>query len=474
MTAKVSLVVAVASLLGGCRACTFEEGERVYERVDGAVHIEVVRQSSRGPAAIFSNVGFVLRVSTSPPFDEWLPQCMVEKYAIGEDPTGKLIAFRCDMAGSSWHLLRVGSSGAHVVDCSNDLGVMPKPDFTKARPLADVAPEIVACHEKGEGTGGRALADVYAALEDLLREVGGAPAVRTFFAKTSDREVPHRADEDPEEPWMAAMSKLPPAEREAVERDLCTALTNPASDTAYVRAARRCTLDDPRVGEAALERVRTALTTGPKLSTPSKWPSALDWAMPIATMHKPADAGAAACAFVASASPDDRREELAFTAIAVSKTKCAAMRTLSPVPCNSWLDCDAGLCTASELQGSFDSWHLDKPESTDAGVRTRAPSRPRHDPVLAAMYASGPLPREMVLRNARRHYELDLGIGPSCDTAQGAGTPCHCTTLPWETPELCNIPLDGGRLVVEHCSLRADDREKRVGWVEHVGPDGDF
>ena len=97
----------------------------------------------------------------------------------------------------------------------------------------------------------------------------------------------------------------------------------------------------------------------------------------------------------------------------------------------------------------LDGWRkLDAPLD-DAGVRARTLPRPPHDPALVAIYALGPLPRDVALRNARRHYSVDPGE-------------CHTTLF---DTHLCNLPLDGGRLVIDQCSFRADDKRKEVSGV---------
>jgi hypothetical protein len=325
--------------LAGCRACTMSDGETTYEHIDKPVRVSVVRQATGSTQMVISNVGFVLRVETSPPFDEPLAECLVSKYGIGEDPTGKLVAFRCDMDGETWHMLRL-AAGTHVNDCDADLGPARKPDFTKAQPIADAAVPILACHEEQRGTMHRPLPEVYGAIAAQLREAGGAAAVTAFFSKTNDRARPPLADEE-EDPWLASVSALPTAEQTTIDADLCPALLDPTKTNAYVRAARRCPLRDPAVVAAALARSRTDLAaTDPGWT--GKWPKPLAWSLPIASAGDPKATKALACAFVKSSPDGDSRRSLAAAA------------------CPTLAGCDGH------------TWDLE--ERTDAGIRVRAPN----------------------------------------------------------------------------------------------------
>jgi hypothetical protein len=84
------------------------------------------------------------------------------------------------------------------------------------------------------------------------------------------------------------------------------------------------------------------------------------------------------------------------------------------------------------------------------------------------MYASGVLPAQMAVLHARMGYSVDLGSGTSCDDKNDGGATCECTTVGYNSQELCDLPLDGGRQAFGHCSLRADDKAKAIGWPEHV------
>jgi hypothetical protein len=74
----------------------------------------------------------------------------------------------------------------------------------------------------------------------------------------------------------------------------------------------------------------------------------------------------------------------------------------------------------------------------------------------------------MAVLHTRMTYSVDLGNGPSCDERLDAGATCECTTVAYNSQDLCDLPLDGGRQACGHCSIHADDKAKAIGWPEHV------
>ncbi len=470
--ARSSQAVALTLALTCCdRSCTYDAGEKTFESLDAAVKVELVREAHPGwgAASLFpSGTSFVLRVHTTPSFDEPIECTSVD---LAEDPTATTVAYRCRTPGAAWTAIRIGRGSAHVVDCVSSLGVARKPDFAKLPPLASVAVPILDCQEKRIGLATE-LVRRYDALASGLRDVGGAAAVRAFLVASADRPLPSYVQDNEEDPWLVEVQKLSPQERADFESDLCGALVDPAKDEAYVRAARLCTLNDPRVGDAALARVRASLARPAPTGTAAsrRRPSALEWAMPLASNARPAETADAACAWLAGSAANDPRRVLALAAVGASNTRCAAVASLTPAPCDPSLDCDAGLCTARELAPAFASWRKIGEPLGDAGARRPGPVTPNGSTsLLAATYALGPLPRELVIRNARRHYELERTTeNPGCGERMNAGAPCTCEALDPDREWLCDLPLDGGRMQIDHCSLRADDRLRRVGSARHT------
>ena len=208
---------------------------------------------------------------------------------------------------------------------------------------------------------------------------------------------------------------------------------------------------------------------------------ALAWSSVLAVEHAPKEAGAAACAAAPSIveSQDDvgsrtsvAPRRVAGAVIAATRTHCdAAKPWFADVPCSVVLDCDDHLCTEKELTKQFESWvtaaktplvdFTREPNYGDA----MAPSEPPRQEVvsLALAYLAGPLDREIIVRNARRRYEVvTSGVDTECDAEEGgAGAPCKCThfNIGWD---VCGVAAKDTRGVVDTCGFHIDDSNKRV------------
>jgi hypothetical protein len=141
-------------------------------------------------------------------------------------------------------------------------------------------------------------------------------------------------------------------------------------------------------------------------------------------------------------------------------------RLLEPPPCGVALDCDddGGICTRAELERdvrSSDARAL--AEEADAGARPRWPDLVAPDrALLGAAYVQGDPPRELTVRNARRHYTMDAGGAQSCDEQIADGTPCDCReSLPYSA-ELCAVPADRTTATLGPCRIRIDDAHRRM------------
>jgi hypothetical protein len=436
----------------------------VYETLDKPVRVELVRHLSwsGGRFSLGPTASFHLHVETTPPFDE---PTTCESVDLSENEKGTVVAFRCKHEGA-WQAIRLGEGGAHVLDCSTNLGTEKKPDYTRLKSIEKAAPAILDCHERGDGTQWRAYSDLYDAVAREIRESGGAAAVRAFLAESSGRAIPDEAVEDP---WVHVVLELSKSERADVETDLCPALLKTGGDDAFVRAARLCPLGDPRIATAALDRVRIEFLPSATPRQRVRRDSPLEWALVIALRSRSSEAGALACTFATAVTESSWRRDLAIAAIGASNTACPA--AVVSKGCGASFDCDGGLCSAAELRPELDAWLA---TDADGGVRAFGPKRPTDEhALLAADYAAGALPRDLVLRNARRHYTIDAGAAPSCTDRLALGAPCSCASL--DDALICDLPLDGGRLERFHCSVRADDRALVVGYVEHAciaAPDG--
>src|SRR5262249_23398214 len=154
-------------------------------------------------------------------------------------------------------------------------------------------------------------------------------------------------------------------------------------------------------------------------------------------------------------------------------TRCASVSTLlDPPPCDSTLDCDGSLCKGADLSRADESWDkrllADRAERAgDAGVRYE-PSRPTTSRVLlAAAHVQGPLPRETVLPNTRRHYSVVASGAPPCIAPGARGEPCTCTGgIPdWR---ICLVKADDTRGASGACDFHIDDAHRRIDDVKRI------
>ncbi len=386
---KVSWALALVALSScGGRGCKHDEDG--HEKLDGPVKVALlshVTWAGGGRTSLGTSTAFHLHVGTDPPFDEPVECTAVD---LAENSGASVLAFRCkNPEGSNWQALRLGKNGRHVRDCSADLGSVAEPDFGKVRPLGEVASAIVLCHERGEGTKGRSPRELYETLARELHDMGGLPALRAFLSQVLDR--PISDDDRNEDPWVSVVAAIPEQERKAVESDLCPSLADSkSSDSAYVRAARLCSMTDARAGDEALARVRAGLSATAANERIRK-DSPLEWAVVVAMHTRPREVGEQACKFVATALESDFRVPIALTALAASKTACPSVVRALTTACNVGADCDGGICSPSELQPGVDAWLA--AESPDGGVRAFGPTPlSSRRALLAATYASGPLP----------------------------------------------------------------------------------
>lgn len=460
------------------RSCGCIEGETVYEKLDGKVKAELVRDVhwTSGPRTEFS-----IRVETSPPFDHAIDCDHVD---MAEDETGKTIAYRCRGGSGEWSLIRLRGEDRYVVECKAPVGTAKKPDFARMEPLSRGADRVLDCIKpRSDSTEER----VWTELGRAIEEDEGAPRAIEVLTRAADR-----AFERPErDPWWAATFARSSTVRDGVLRDVCAALerddTKPAP---YVRGALHCGLDGPRVGQAAVAQLTARLMAPipkfPSSAVPGRLaPSdslALAWAAVIGVDRAPREAGRAACAAAQTLvdSQDDvgskstvAPRRVAGAVIAATATRCEAVKPwLAEVPCSSIVDCGDHLCTDKELAPLFLHWReATKTPLTDYtreprgdGESMAPPEPPRPEVVrLALAYLLGPLDREVTIRNARRHYDVaEPDIATACDDEHvSAGTPCKCGRI-FNGDFVCELEAKETRGSVDACGFHIDDAHKRI------------
>jgi hypothetical protein len=457
-----ALILATTVACG--RSCGLED-TKTYETLKGPIKVSLVRTMHW--SEILPVGDFHLHVETTPPFDESVA-CESVDLAENEPPT--IVAFRCKDKGASaaWQMIRIDTAGRHVLDCSADLGTGAKPDYAKARPVVDAAPDILACHLAKNGLSEFTIGQVLTVLADITRGADGWKGARTLLAHTSDVDILDSTM--PDDYWVTHVLALALPERKDVETDLCPVLATPRDhDHAYVRAARLCPLEGATIADAATTRMSDALAA-PLVPRRTRRDSVVEWATYLATHNDAKRAADAACSFASSATAGDWRLGLAFTAIAGAKATChdAVARFLDGA-CSAQMDCGDGtwgssrLCTRADIKPDLDEW-LASGKMTGS-VRQAGPRFLAKDlALLAAAYGSEKtLPRGFALRNARRHYSAPT-TGTPCTDRLARGAACDCAI---DDEVRCNLPLDGGRIVQGPCAIRASDHDSEVS-ATHV------
>jgi hypothetical protein len=85
---------------------------------------------------------------------------------------------------------------------------------------------------------------------------------------------------------------------------------------------------------------------------------------------------------------------------------------------------------------------------------------------MAALYAQGPLPEEIVIRNARRFYAFDPSSAPSCDDNLPFDAPCRCARF--DPATFCFSSAASKETTSETCRFKVDDARKLFVDVRHV------
>ncbi|MBX3191069.1 MAG: hypothetical protein KF819_28995 [Labilithrix sp.] len=470
------------------RSCGCVEGEKSYETLDGKVKVELVRKvrwtGGRIPGPM---TAFYLRIHTTPIVEH---RISCDRVDMAEDDTGKLVAWRCKSANigareATWSVLRLRGDARYIVDCDAPVGDANAPDFARLDPLSRAAGRIVRCIDPAYGAREEGKAR-WSELARAIDEDHGPDALAAFFVEAA--ELPHVGPH--EDPWRITLAGQSSTVAEKVSRSLCPSLSRgDASAPVYVRAAERCPLDAPGVGAGAVAQLRAALQRHVRGAEPSVAPNggapqadallesnarALFSSAAIGVTRAPAEAGAAACASAQALSnaSEAARDALgrpgarsvAASVLAATKTKCdAAKGWLDPPPCSASLDCDGGLCSASDLDVDLDAWTRGATAELDGGARETSIVPPSGERALLAFaYAQGALDREIVVRNARRRYAWPDDQLVRCDDEAAAnGTPCTCTAslTPWV---YCAVDAGTTRTSHETCAFHFDDANRRI------------
>jgi hypothetical protein len=458
---RVLVGISVLGLAGCCRRCGVETGEKTYETHTGKVRASLVRSTSWGTKVPIPGSSFAVRVETTPPFDE---ETTCSKVVFAEDPTGKLLGFRCHDA-KTWTVLRLRGGARRLRDC-DVAGSKEAPNWSTLLPISSAAEAMLRC----DGSKNVAI------LRAISEDEGEAPARARALALADER--PSNVDGDA---WRLAIDGLPEELRAKAEADVCGRLLEAGrvqSANLFLRAVARCDLRDPRVGDAAMavlgETLEAPTEPGyrPGLYGEDPRSRTIRWAALVASRARPQEAGAFACARLPGSIP---RDQLAYTWAPLASVvgrggqRCDHLDGfLRDPPCGEEVACGASLCETTSLRADTRAW--DELPLTPQGADRVLPELPRPSrAMLHALRANGPLPREVTVRHARSRYALPANSAlPACAVSLAPNTACVCPPphdLRWAA---CGVGADDTQGSWGPCGFHLDDIKKRIDDVRMV------
>jgi hypothetical protein len=327
------LGVSGAALLLGLGACS-EKSDVRAKLEDGAVY----------PMTITCPAGkeCALTVKTSPAIAIGVGDC--PSPALAEESTGKAVAYRCS-EGAPWNVLRLRGGDRFMVDCNQPLGNDAKADWSKLKPFATSAMKLLDCN--------RGAAKPWLDLSRAITDESGADAATGFVVGSTLHTSEGMGNPALAYPdgWIDSFDALDAAGQERVRKETCPALANATTPSLlYVRAVRRCPLDDGATVTAAFDAFKSGLAAersdfvgserrhDPNATfsdlNPPEIALMLEAMVAIKTRSK--EMAETACASIATLSrkEDAFRVSLAATVLANTKTHCAAVEARGPLwPC---------------------------------------------------------------------------------------------------------------------------------------------
>lgn len=266
---------------------------------------------------------------------------------LAEAPDGKAIGYRCHAGPLSdentWAAVRLRGGTRFIDDCSAPLGNAAAPNFAALGKVESAEIRLVDCAKSAPV--------VWSEVAKSVQEESGSNAAASFEIQTSLRpptatyaQLPSYVDG-----WVQAFGQIDPIAQATVRAEICPAIGNVlTSPVLFMRAVRTCPLGDATpdmlrwmhdalsapAPDFVRERVTNA-TDPPAELNPSEL--ALATAASIAVSANPKAASSIACTAIEKLSRegDPVRVAIAASVIALSKTRCAALESYTPLwPCD--------------------------------------------------------------------------------------------------------------------------------------------
>ena len=455
------------------RGCSWAEGEKTYESLDGPVKVELVRDVRWTGGRISAPVArFAVRIHREPVVD-FPVEC--DHVDMAENEGGSLVAFRCKGA-STWDLVRRTPGGEDLRECAAEgIGTANPPGFGKLTSLSSAATRILSCGKREDGV--RMTHEAWKDLAHALENAEGPTVAASVIAKSA--ELPADITSGIPDGFWGGLEGLGEGARAEALRALCTVLDSETSNAvAYVRAARTCDIARPVAGLAAaahLEKALGAVVRAGKAPLSIDWDEA-KWSAAVGLERAPTETGLAACrASKGLAFPSfgaDDAFALATSVMARAGVPCEAVKAwLASNPCASEFVCDGGPCAPDAMRLDAGACSEVLREVPDAGPRALVCAWDRYRSFAAAVYAQGPLPADVVRRNVRRTYALDRADAGPCEASSSPGAPCTCAKPHLISSEACRIPPTNSAGEVDSCAFRIDDAHRRIHVVRASAPD---
>jgi len=416
---------------------------------------------------------------------EVLERARIDRFELVVDPAGERVAWRSGPA-RPWRFLHL--LDGHLIDAA---GEAPATVVEDRRDAGDTR-ERVALIFSGVETAdqvldvlfARARADAREAVVARVRARGGDDGVAALLEKVSPVV----------DGWDTLYDALDEARQQRVRASVVARMRDGDSD-ALAWLDDRPEAQPPDFHELLAERARADLALGDF--------GAVEGWLRRAVERADVRAGPLACELLEARELSetwmadesmgdypggDAAEPGAWFAIAQQRTRCGAVSRLLRDPCARELRCeplrDAGvgadaegaeedtspeeqahwpLCTAADAEAARTSWLGEEDPGDPAGAAE-----------MGALRAQGPLPKELLLKNARRDYRVDRA--PLSEDDLDRTSPC--TAADTDLAEFfCRLRPEQTDLVVSQCRVQVDDARQVVTLtslapVEDAGVEG--
>jgi len=452
-------LVGVSALvsMGGLQGCCWDKEDTVAE-VEKPIRAEWIDQRTwvqsgggRNLFPYYPHSATLVRIHTNPE-TRFAPGCHEPDPELISDSTGARFAFRC-VTAHPWRLVHVGSEGRAIIAPDGRLGDGEAPDWSDAPTLQETIAQLVRFRGR-----------LRSAFEELHARDGDEALARVLVSSAEWHDPKSRSDDTPD-PWWSSFEELPEPQQQSVKQGLLRRLAEDRLDPAVLEtAASALSTQDPGAADALISGASTLLD-GPASGAEHDALMRVFWRL--------ADAGDARVGVLGCRAFDHWKEDATvLLTIARHSTRCDAVADhVASSACWAMADCGGEgkfeLCSQETLYSEVQSEAkrvagVELPGKVD--VRTSVDRL-----ALAAVYAQGPLPSQLVMAEKRANYEVVQPEGPRCreygyTKVLPLDEPCECfrgSELADTTCKLEPTPIRGFHDTYA-CRIRVDDALRKI------------